>query len=106
MKGGEENDPESIGSDGVDPILADLAAKLAERIRRGERPDIVALTREHPGYTDDLRRMAPAIAHMAELGRRAARQLCTESGKPSEDVPGELELPCNLGDFRLLREIG
>jgi serine/threonine-protein kinase len=104
MMAAEEQEPleriETSGT-GTDPAFAEWVEELAERLQAGEPVDPEACARAHPEWAERLRRLMPAIAVMAELGRSAAAgdaapKLATGLG-PGWGV---------LGDFRLLREIG
>ena len=80
-----------------DEQLADWVADLAERIARGETPDVRQLEALHSGAAKSLLRLLPAIRLLSELA--------DEDG--TEDHPPALARPPDvLGDFRLGREIG
>jgi WD40 repeat protein len=80
-----------------DERLADQVADLAERIARGETPDLDHLENESPGITEALQRLLPAIRLLSELSDE----------EPTEDHPSwHTRPPEVLGDFRLGREIG
>ncbi len=80
-----------------DERLADQVADLAERIARGETPDLERLEDANPGVTEALQRLLPAIRLLSELADE----------EPTEDHPAWLTRPPDvLGDFRLGREIG
>jgi serine/threonine protein kinase len=85
----------------ADAALADWAASLADRLQRGESLDVSVLLREHPERADELRRLLPAIALMAEFGdSEAGAGTIDNAGDALDSVRGI------LGDFRLIREIG
>lgn len=50
-----------------DPVLADWAAELANRIEAGEPVDLEAYARRDPDRADRLRRLLPAIEIMARI---------------------------------------
>ena len=80
-----------------DERLADQVADLAERIARGETPDVDCLENGNPGVTEALQRLLPAIRLLSELS----------DDEPTEDHPAWRTRPPDvLGDFRLGREIG
>ena len=91
-----------LASSEVDPILVQLIDELADRLQAGESVDWASVAREHPQRVETVRKMLPVIAAMAELGsvtgRGRLRSLPLEFGPDS--VMGD------LGDFRILREIG
>jgi hypothetical protein len=72
-----------------DCLLDDLLDDLAERFRLGEAVDVEAVLRTHPQQAGDLRRLLPAMLAMRQISPPAAAPALGE-----------------VGDFRLLREIG
>jgi eukaryotic-like serine/threonine-protein kinase len=80
-----------------DERLAEQVAELAERIARGETPDLDRLENGNPGDTAALQRLLPAIRLLSELS----------DDEPTDDHPAWRTRPPDvLGDFRLGREIG
>ena len=80
-----------------DERLAGQVADLAERIARGETPDLEHLEDENPGITEALQRLVPTIRLLSELSDE----------EPTEEYPTWRTRPPDvLGDFRLGREIG
>jgi serine/threonine protein kinase/Flp pilus assembly protein TadD len=75
--------------------LALLVERLSARLEAGEPVDVDQIARDHPEYATELRDLLPAVAlmvNMSHSGRAAGF---------SPDAPlGE------LGDFRLIREVG
>jgi serine/threonine protein kinase len=70
-----------------------LVDQLTDRLRAGEVVDFDAVLRDHPEHAVDLREILPALALMVGLSWSA--------------VPGAIERQMGeLGDFRLLREVG
>jgi WD40 repeat protein/serine/threonine protein kinase len=78
-------------------LLDHLAGEFAERFRRGERPSLQEYIDRHPQLADDIRELFPAMVEIeqAEGDRR-------QTDEPTAKTP-PLE---QLGDFRILREIG
>ena len=75
-----------------DAELAELIDAVTARLKAGEPVDVDGLLCEHPECADELRRLLPAVQLLADLPAAA------DGG---DGVPlGE------LGDFRLLREVG
>jgi serine/threonine protein kinase len=76
-------------------ILDRLADDFAERLRRGETPSIKEYIDRHPELAADINELLPALVEIAhaEKGRR-------------ETGPEPAQAPQQLGDYRLLREIG
>jgi serine/threonine protein kinase len=77
-------------STGANPELDDLLEELGNRLQAGENLDLEAIIREHPERADELRRYFPALQVLANLNATAE----------GPALLGE------LGDFRLLREVG
>ncbi|WP_406699978.1 protein kinase [Singulisphaera sp. Ch08] len=93
---GESAGDDKLGED--DSILARWAAELADRIQAGEVPNLEEYIREHPEKADQLRRLLPTIAMMADL-RTSVDQVFA----PGFDLGVGQGI---LGEFHLLREIG
>ncbi|HTK76608.1 MAG TPA: serine/threonine-protein kinase, partial [Gemmataceae bacterium] len=77
--------------------LDDLLDALAERLQSGDASAVDAFLGEHPEHGDDLRRMLPAMRVLAGLDSFDAPTA------PDRESGGS---PRELGDFRLLRELG
>jgi serine/threonine protein kinase len=76
--------------------LADLVERLTARIQAREPIDFDAVRREHPQHADELERLIPALALLADFSR-----------SPGAAVIGEGDSEFGtLGDFRLIREVG
>src|SRR3954471_22807751 len=89
-------------SDSVPNPLAALAEEFAGRYRRGERPSLTEYTARCPEHAERIRRLFPALAVMEEFGSVEGpatgpfKQFAVDRGR----APGQ------LGDYRLLREVG
>jgi serine/threonine-protein kinase len=84
----------------------DTVGKLAEaflaRYRRGERPALSEYISQHPELAAQIRDLFPALAMMEELGSVGG----PATGPLAEAaVPGQQE-PRQLGEYRILREVG
>jgi serine/threonine protein kinase/WD40 repeat protein len=80
-------------------LLNDLAHQFAERYRQGERPTLTEYTEKYPSLAAQIRELFPALVMMEEFG--------TLAGRPaSAHAASGAELPRELGEFRVLREIG
>ena len=91
----------STGSDELSPVEI-LAEEFLERQQRGEKPSIREYCERHPELADEIREVFEAVAMVEEL-------------KPdSNDVTGtfgtglqtDSRKPNQVGDYRILREIG
>jgi len=86
----------------ADPALAELVERLTSRLQAGEAVDVEACLEAHPDHADRLRRLLPAVAALAELGRSASAGEAA-LGPVAADLDSERG---RLGDFRMVREIG
>jgi eukaryotic-like serine/threonine-protein kinase len=82
--------------------LADLVEELTARLKAGEAVDLDAYLQEHPGHAAELRRLYPALRLLADASRSG--DLSCPPGAAGPDGPGAGL--GELGDFRLLRELG
>jgi serine/threonine protein kinase/formylglycine-generating enzyme required for sulfatase activity/Flp pilus assembly protein TadD len=78
-------------------LLDRLAEEFAERFRRGERPSLKEYLDRYPDLADDIRELFPAMVEVeqAEGDRRGAATGVAAAPRLEQ-----------LGDFRILREIG
>jgi WD40 repeat protein/serine/threonine protein kinase len=78
-------------------LLDQLAEEFAARLRASERPSLQEYLDRYPDLADDIRELFPAMAEIeqAEGDRR-------ETDEPPANTPPLKQ----LGDFRILREIG
>ena len=84
-------------SSDADPMVG-LAEEFAERYRRGERPALTEYTDRHPELAEQIRKLFPALVVMEEFGSVAG----PDSGPPAGRDPP----PRQLGEYRILREVG
>jgi serine/threonine protein kinase/WD40 repeat protein len=80
-----------------------LAEDFVDRYRRGERPSVTEFARGHPDLAVRIRDLFPALVVMEELG--------SVGGASADSRPGLLDaavasVPQQLGDYRILREVG
>jgi serine/threonine protein kinase len=83
--------------------LFDLVEQLTERLNRQEPIELEAVLAEHPEHADELRKIWPSLAILAELrsgDSRSAPSFPPDSGEHAGTLTG------TLGDFRILQEIG
>jgi serine/threonine protein kinase/WD40 repeat protein len=80
-------------------LLSALAHEFAERYRRGERPALLEYTERYPELASEIRELFPALVMMEEFGSVAGHG-------PGQAVPGGAAIPSQLGEYRILREIG
>jgi serine/threonine protein kinase/Flp pilus assembly protein TadD len=83
----------------ADARLAELIEELTTRLQAGERIDLEACLRDHPEHVERLEKLLPALRMLADVSR--SRHAGFASG-----VTDAVPQLGQLGDFRLLREIG
>jgi eukaryotic-like serine/threonine-protein kinase len=88
----------SSGSD----LLNELAHEFSERYRHGERPSLNEYTDRYPGLAIEIRELFPALVMMEQFGSDAENASGPAAHRPRHDEP----IPENLGDYRIVREIG
>ena len=76
----------------------ELAEEFAERYRRGERPSLQAYEDRLPEMAGEIREMFPALVEV----ERADGDARGERVPPPPAAPR----PGQIGDFRILREVG
>lgn len=86
-------------SDTRDPVEM-LAEEFLDRHRQGERPTIREYAEAHPEWSDRIRSLFPTL--MMIEGLKSESQSLDGSGSAASDS----EMPSQLGDFRIQREIG
>src|SRR5262249_35981418 len=84
-----------------DPVEK-LAEEFAERYRRGERPSLSEYTDRYPELADQVRDLFPALVEMEQFGSLGD----PPTGPHMPAVPSGSSLPRQLGDYRILREVG
>src|SRR5579871_3522931 len=80
-----------------DVLLNQLADEFAARYRRGERPSLADYVEKYPELADDIRDLFPAL-----VGMERVKEDCQEMEPPVGVLPPLQQ----LGDYRILREIG
>src|SRR5882724_12093555 len=82
-----------------DPVEV-LAEDFVERHRRGDRPALSEYTQRFPEHADAIRTLFPALVKIEQL--KPAALDATGAFTPVRDCAR----PQQLGDFRILREVG
>jgi WD40 repeat protein/serine/threonine protein kinase len=88
-------------SSGRDPVEV-LAEEFAARYRRGEHPSMSEYTDKYPELAEQIREVFPALVVMEQLGSVAG----PPTGPFEPRAGGSSVPPEELGDYRILREIG
>ena len=79
-------------------LLTKLADEFAASYRAGERPPLQEYIDRHPELADDIRELFPAMVEIEQV---------KEDGEQTSDVSKTSEvLLKQLGDFRIIREVG
>ena len=83
-------------------VLADLVEEITQAIEAGQPVDISAYATRYPQFAEEIKRMVPTFLVLEDLGLSAVRPRvpAASSSTPTRSIGG------NLGDFRLVREIG
>ena len=92
----------SISETGQYDLLDQLAEEFAARLRRGERPALTEYTDRFPELAEEIRELFPAMVQVeqAEGGRQVEEEKETGDSRTANSPLGQ------IGDYRILREIG
>jgi serine/threonine protein kinase len=83
-------------------LVLELAEEFLDRSRRGERPSLKEYIARHPTLADEIREVFPAMAMM----ERVALADWSLAGRPGEPASSPGPPPTQLGDYRIIREVG
>lgn len=86
--------------------LESLVEQLTSQAFAGEIPHIDDLVRQYPQHADQLRELLPAIAMMCNWGAAGTASSAAVRKSASADSPKKEPAPRQLGDFRIVREVG
>lgn len=82
-----------------EPDLGPVVEAFLDRYRKGERPSLSEYIKKHPDLASQIRELLPALVVMEELGT-------LESPREDSGVLDRSKIPKQLGDYRILREVG
>jgi serine/threonine protein kinase/WD40 repeat protein len=82
--------------------VEELAESFLKRYRQGERPSITEYVDKHPELGEKIRELFPALVVMEEIG---AEEMGS-GGSPSRKVTPDGRQLEQIGDYRIIREIG
>ncbi|HTU91568.1 MAG TPA: protein kinase [Gemmataceae bacterium] len=84
-------------------VVLELAEEFLERYRQGQRPSLKEYIDRHPELAAEIKEVFPAMALMENvaLANESLAGAATGAATPSESAP-----PSQLGDYRILREVG
>ncbi len=85
-----------------DELLGELIEEVSRQLEAGQAVDLDAFIAAHPERAETLRLVLPALAVLADLGRSAVREPQAGSMQDRLDGAGLGD----LGDFRIIREVG
>ncbi len=92
----------SISESGQYDLLDQLAEEFAARFRRGERPALKEYIDRYPDLADEIRDLFPAMIKVEQAeGERQG-----EEAGPAWNPRAASPPPRQIGDYRILREIG
>lgn len=79
--------------------IDDLADEFLARFRGGERPSITEYVAGHPDLAQEIRELFPTLVMLERLGPRPDEL----ASRPTD---GDGQTPKQLGEYRILREVG
>jgi WD40 repeat protein/serine/threonine protein kinase len=85
-------------------IVLELAEEFIERYRKGERPPLREYIDRHPELAAEIKEVFPAMAMMENIA--VADESLDDRGQESEVKGQERKALQQLGDYRLIREVG
>ena len=88
-------------SESSQPDLDQVLESFLESHRRGEDPSIEDYADAHPGLADEIREVFPALMMMEDLGNASS-----PTGNTAAAATFPTAAPKQLGDYRILREVG
>jgi hypothetical protein len=89
-------------SESPSEVVLELAAEFIARYRGGERPSLREYIERHPELAAEIREVFPAMAMMEKIALNAA-SLEGAAAPVGASPPEALQ---QLGDFRIIREVG
>ena len=85
-------------------LVEALAEEFLDRQRRGERPTIEEYAARYPELAEEIRELLAAVAVVRDL-KPGSRDATGSLDGPASETPGGRP-PEQVGDYRILREIG
>jgi WD40 repeat protein/serine/threonine protein kinase/Tfp pilus assembly protein PilF len=84
-------------------LVVELAEEFLDRYRKGERPPLSEYIDRYPEYADEIREVFPALAMLENI---AVEERPPDQAPAAGSARPRLAAIDQLGDFRILREIG
>src|SRR5829696_5635592 len=85
-------------------IVEQLAEEFVERFRRGERLALSDYTARYPEHAEQIRDLFPALVVMERIAPDSDSPGWSGAEAPARQPPGDH--PEQIGDYRILREVG
>jgi hypothetical protein len=82
--------------------MEEAAESFLERYRRGERPSLSEYTARYPQLAERIRALFPALVVMEQGGSVGGKP----GPLPGSAAAGQAKVPPQLGEYRILREVG
>jgi hypothetical protein len=82
-------------------VYGRVAEQVKACLQAGREPDVDQLIRDHPDLASQIRQLVPTLVLLHQMGEQKQAAPQTASPRLRDE-----ELPEQLGDFRILREIG
>ncbi len=92
----------------IDDQLGQVLESIVQRIQHGHAIDLDALAAAYPTYAAQLRELVPAVEVLVRMGENAdgAIEASATDNQVNSAVGKNLEPARQLGDFRIIRELG
>ena len=87
-----------------DEVLANLLTEVSDRAAQGEIVDISQYAKSHPEHVDELRELLGAVMLANAVGSNVEEN--SDADASGDDITSTLDLPCEIGDYELLEELG
>jgi serine/threonine protein kinase/formylglycine-generating enzyme required for sulfatase activity/tetratricopeptide (TPR) repeat protein len=86
-------------------LVMELAEEFLERYRQGERPSLKEYIDRHPELAAEIKEVFPAMALMENVALADDSLVGEDTSGRGDHLP-ESPPPAQLGDYRILREVG
>ena len=93
------------GSESQSAVVMELAEEFLQRYRQGQRPSLKVYIDRYPELASEIREVFPAMAMMENIAIHDD-SLQGDETEPPNTRAHKSPLPQQIGDFRIIREIG
>ncbi len=90
----------------IDEELGVILENVVQRIERGQAVDLDAIAAAHPAYASQLRELVPAAQTLVRMGNAERAGAASAPDALPTPYGHNLEPVRQLGDFRIIRELG